>query len=83
MSNGPFADEKDGQGVLVLGKRSLLGQSALLLNTAWFHHSKVQKWDESAMRERGLALQRAALRLWSRPATQPDADAIFSALAGR
>ena len=83
VSNGPFADEKDGQGALVLGKRSLLGQSALLLNTAWFHHSKVQQWDERAMRERGLALLRAALLLWARPAAQPDADVIFSALAGR
>lgn len=83
VSNGPFADSPDGQGNMVLGKRSLLGQSVLLLNTAWFHHSDLQQWDEAAMRTRGLALQRAALLLWARPAKQPVADAMLAALAGR
>ena len=83
VSNGPFADGEDGQGGVVLGKRSLLGQSALLLNTTWFHRSDMQQWDEAAMRARGQALQRAALLLWARPATQPAADAVFTALAGR
>lgn len=44
---------------------------------------KTGKWDEAAMRARGQALQRAALLLWARPATQPAADAVFTALAGR
>lgn len=83
VSNGPFADEQGGQGVAVLGKRSLLGQSALLLNTAWFHRSDVQHWDEAAMCVRAQAMQRAALLVWARPATQPAADAVFAALAGR
>jgi len=86
VSNGPFADGndgKDGQGSAVLGKRSLLGQSALLLNTAWFHCSDLQQWDEAAMRARGQALRRAALLLWARPAKPPEADAMFAALAGR
>ena len=83
MSNGPFADSVDVQGRQVLGKRSLLGQSALLLNTAWFHRSDIQQWDEAAMRTRGQALRRAALLLWSRPAQIPEADAVFDVLAGR
>ncbi len=83
VSNGPFADSSDGQGSTVPGKRSLLGQSALLLNTAWFHRSDLQQWDEAAMRTRGLALQRAALLLWARPAKSPAADTMFAALAGR
>ena len=83
VSNGPFADSHDGQGNMVLGKRSLLGQSALLMNAAWFHRSDLQQWDEAAMRTRGQALQRAALLLWARPAKQPTADAMFAALAKR
>lgn len=83
VSNGPFADRHDGPAHMVWGKRSLLGQSALLLNTAWFHRSDLQQWDDATMRTRGLALQRAALLLWARPAQQPATDAMFAALAGR
>ena len=83
VSNGPFADNTDGLGTVVLGKRSLLGQSALLLNTAWFHRSDLKQWNEAAIHERGKALQRAAILLWARPATQPPADKVFAALAGR
>lgn len=83
VSNGPFADQVDAHGAVTLGKRSLLGQSALLLNAAWFHRTDVQQWDEAAMRKRGLALQRTALLLWSRPAQKPGPDEVFRALAGR
>lgn len=83
VSNGPFSDTIDAQGATVLGKRSLLGQSALLLNTAWFHRADVGHWDEAAIRQRAQALLRAALMVWGRPARPAAPDAVFQALAGR
>ncbi len=66
VSNGPFADAVDYTGANVPGKRSRLGQSALLMNT-WFQQSGLPEWNESAIAARAEALGRAAMLVWPRP----------------
>ena len=66
VSNGPFPDSADEAGARVVGKRSRLGQSALLMNT-WFQQSGLSQWDEDAISTRAQALAKAALLVWPRP----------------
>lgn len=66
ISNGPFTDTIGVDGELVLGKRSRLGQSALLLNT-YFHQSALASWDDVAIENRAKALLKAALLVWPKP----------------
>lgn len=66
VSNGPFRDSVDEAGERVLGKRSRLGQSALLMNT-WFQQATLPEWDEAAISARAHALGKAALLVWPRP----------------
>ncbi|MCC4262648.1 DUF1524 domain-containing protein [Pseudomonas aestusnigri] len=66
MSNGPFADTVGVEGEQVLGKRSRLGQSALLLNT-YFHQAELATWDDLAIESRAKALLKAALLVWQKP----------------
>ena len=66
VSNGPFPDSADEASARVLGKRSRLGQSALLMNT-WFQQSGLSQWDEDAISTRAQALAKAALLVWPRP----------------
>lgn len=82
VSNGPFADTQGEAEALVLGKRSKLGQSALLINT-YFHQSGITVWDEAAIERRSNYLFEAARLVWSRPlnvVAQP--DQVASALSG-
>ncbi|MGO4505262.1 DUF262 domain-containing protein [Dyella sp. 2YAF14] len=82
VSNGPFSDSEDEKGAHIQGKRSRLGQSALLLNT-YFQHSGISTWDESAIARRSQSLFKAALLNWPRPADSPAAPtAVASALSG-
>ncbi len=82
VSNGPFGDSGDDSGERVLGKRSRLGQSALLMNT-YFQQGNLLVWDEAAIAARSSALLKAALLVWPRPAVgKPDPVAVASALSG-
>ncbi|MCP1621503.1 DUF262 domain-containing protein [Pseudomonas nitroreducens] len=67
ISNGPFADTLDAEGEQILGKRSRLGQSALLLNT-YFHQIAFSTWNDVAIENRAKALLKAALLVWPKPA---------------
>lgn len=82
VSNGPFLDTTDDKGNSVLGKRSKLGQSALLINT-YFHQSSLNTWDESSIRQRGEYLVKAAIMVWSRPSAELHPIQISNALAGQ
>ncbi len=66
ISNGPFADTIGVEGEQVPGKRSRLGQSALLLNT-YFHQAALAAWDDLAIENRAKALLKAALLVWPKP----------------
>jgi len=66
VSNGSFEDSIDEDGNQILGKRSKLGQSALLMNT-YFHQTGISTWDEAAVAARARALCRAAILVWPRP----------------
>lgn len=88
ISNGPFADGYDDKGVLVPGKRSRLGQSALLMNT-YFQQATLTSWSDLTIADRAQMLCKAALLVWPRPA---DGDVspvdispveVATALAGR
>ena len=78
ISNGPFADALGVEGEHVLGKRSRLGQSALLLNT-YFHQSALESWDDAAMKNRAKALFKAALLVWPKPADSTAAPVAVAA----
>jgi hypothetical protein len=67
VSNGPFPDPEVPVEGEKLGKRSRLGQSALLLNT-YFQRAELSVWNEGAMKTRAMALFDAALLVWKRPA---------------
>ncbi|HBO1216228.1 TPA: DUF262 domain-containing protein [Pseudomonas aeruginosa] len=67
ISNGPFADTLDDEGEQILGKRSRLGQSALLLNS-YFHQIAFSTWNDVAIENRSKALLKAALLVWPKPA---------------
>ena len=82
VSNGSFADSRDEEGNQVLGKRSRLGQSALLMNT-YFHQTGLSTWDDAAVAARAKELCRAAILVWPRPFNGEAAPAkVASALAG-
>lgn len=82
VSNGPFADSEDATGGRMLGKRSRLGQSALLMNT-YFHHAGISKWEEAEIAVRSQTLYKAALLVWPRPAdVAVTPTVVASALAG-
>lgn len=82
VSNGPFVDSEDAAGGRMLGKRSRLGQSALLMNT-YFHHAGISEWEEAAIAVRSQTLCKAALLVWPRPANVAVAPTVVaSALAG-
>ncbi|MFV3413006.1 DUF262 domain-containing protein [Pseudomonas sp. NY15436] len=67
ISNGPFVDTLGAEGEQILGKRSRLGQSALLLNT-YFHQSALSAWNDLAIENRAKTLLKAALLVWPKPA---------------
>ncbi len=82
ISNGPFADGES-QGAAVPGKRSRLGQSALLMNT-YFQQAALINWNDEAIATRAEALLKAALLVWPRPADgNVSPVAVASALSGR
>lgn len=82
VSNGPFPDSMDEAGNQVLGKRSKLGQSALLMNT-YFQQTGLSIWDEAGVAGRAKALCKAALLVWPRPADATAAPAaVANALSG-
>ena len=66
ISNGPFTDTHNVDCEPVLGKRSRLGQSALLLNT-YFHQAALVAWDDDAVARRSESLLKAALLVWPKP----------------
>ncbi|MEY2150357.1 DUF262 domain-containing protein [Rhodanobacter sp. 115] len=68
VSNGPFNDWQDPSGQAVEGKRSKLGQSALLMNT-YFGQKGLDNWGEETIAARADALYDAATLVWSRPAS--------------
>ncbi|MBA2078244.1 DUF262 domain-containing HNH endonuclease family protein [Rhodanobacter sp. PCA2] len=68
VSNGPFNDRQSPAGEVVHGKRSKLGQSALLMNT-FFNQQGLDEWNEDAIAARANALYNAALLVWARPAS--------------
>lgn len=68
VSNGPFNNQPGALGQAVEGKRSKLGQSALLMNT-YFNQKGLGTWDEGAISARACALYGAAELVWSRPAS--------------
>lgn len=83
VSNGPFADVTGSDGVVVHGKRSQLGKSALLMNT-WFQQSNLSVWNEAEISRRAASLAGAALLVWPRPcdaSARPEQVAV--ALSGR
>src|SRR3546814_18855804 len=71
ISNGPFTDTIGVDGELVLGKRSRLGQRALLLNT-YFHQSALQSWDDVAIENRAKAMLKTPFIVWTKPDHQTD-----------
>ncbi len=82
VSNGPFADAYDSDGALTPGKRSRLGQSALLMNT-YFQQTGLGNWSEVAIAKRAEALSKAAMLVWARPASFPAAPKdVSAALSG-
>ncbi|TAN08279.1 MAG: DUF262 domain-containing protein [Rhodanobacteraceae bacterium] len=82
VSNGPFNDRPTESGRVIQGKRSKLGQSALLMNT-YFNQQGLDKWDEAAIAARADALFDAALLVWARPVLATVAPtAVAAALAG-
>lgn len=82
VSNGPFADSEDTASKRILGKRSRLGQSALLMNT-YFQQTGLSAWEEEAIVSRSKALFKAALLVWPRPVGLTAAPAaVASALSG-
>lgn len=82
ISNGPFADTVGEEGELILGKRSRLVQSALLLNT-YFHQSALLTWDDLAIENRAKALLKAALIVWPKPAGSSSTPvAVAAAICG-
>lgn len=82
ISNGPFADTQCVGSEQVLGKRSRLGQSALLLNT-YFQQTALAAWDDDAIANRSKALLKAALLVWPKPVGGSVAPvAVASAISG-
>ncbi len=82
VSNGPFLDRLSAAGQKVDGKRSKLGQSALLMNT-YFNRQGLDAWDEAAIRTRASALYDAAALVWARPvATAVTPDGVAAKLSG-
>jgi hypothetical protein len=82
ISNGPFADTQVVGSEQVLGKRSRLGQSALLLNT-YFQQTALVAWDDDAIANRSEALLKAALLVWPKPVAGSVAPvAVASAISG-
>lgn len=82
ISNGPFADTQGVGSEQVLGKRSRLGQSALLLNT-YFQQTALAAWDDDAIANRSKALLKAALLVWPKPVGGSVAPvAVASAISG-
>ncbi|RON55944.1 DUF262 domain-containing protein [Pseudomonas frederiksbergensis] len=82
ISNGPFADTQGVGSEQVLGKRSRLGQSALLLNT-YFQQTALGVWDDDAIANRSKALLKAALLVWPKPVGGSAAPvAVASAISG-
>lgn len=82
VSNGPFNDRLTESGRVVQGKRSKLGQSALLMNT-YFNQQGLDKWDEDAIALRAKALFEAAVLVWARPpSTIGTPDAVSRQLSG-
>lgn len=82
VSAGPFADSEGVGGARTLGKRSRLGQSALLMNT-YFQRPDLRKWEEAEISVRSLSLCKAALLIWARPAeANASPIAVASALSG-
>ncbi|MBJ2229397.1 DUF262 domain-containing protein [Pseudomonas simiae] len=81
VSNGPFV-EVDGGTPKLQGKRSQLGQSALLINT-YFQQPACVVWDETAIARRSRAMLKAAELVWPRPVeVEATPDKVASALAG-
>lgn len=82
VSNGPFLDRVNAAGQKVDGKRSKLGQSALLMNT-YFNRQGLDAWDEAAIRARANALFDAAALVWARPvAAAVTPDGVAAKLSG-
>lgn len=82
VSNGPFLDRTNESGQLVEGKRTKLGQSALLMNT-YFNQSGLDNWEEAAMSVRAKALFGAAALVWARPPSPAGTpDAVLRKLSG-
>lgn len=81
VSNGPFRDLNEPDRALVLGKKTKLGQSALLINT-YFQRDAVTAWDEQAIATRSDALFRAACLVWPHAAEQASPRRISDAMAG-
>lgn len=82
ISNGPFADGANEGGSALLGKRSRLGQSALLMNT-YFQQAGLTDWNDDTIATRAQALLKAALMVWQKPADVVSPVAVASALSGR
>jgi hypothetical protein len=81
VSNGPYVERDDGISKLP-GKRSQLGQSALLINT-YFQQPTCVVWNEEAIARRSRAMLKAAELVWPRPADVAAApDKVASALSG-
>ncbi len=66
ISNGLFSDSQNEDGSILLGKRSRLGQSALLMNT-YFQQTGLIHWSDETIATRAKALLKAALIVWPRP----------------
>lgn len=81
ISNGPFSDHKNENEEVVLGKRSRLGQSALLINT-YFQQSLLKEWGTEEIQNRADALLKAALLVWSRPTSTPASVKVAAAISG-
>lgn len=82
VSNGPFLDRVNAAGQKVDGKRSKLGQSALLMNT-YFNRQGLDAWNEAAIKTRANALFDAAALVWARPvATAVTPDGVAAKLSG-
>lgn len=82
VSNGPFLDRQNASGQKVEGKRSKLGQSALLMNT-YFNRQSLDAWDERAIATRAHALFDAAVLVWGRPTSSvATPEAVLRKLSG-
>jgi hypothetical protein len=82
VSNGPFADSLDASGAAILGKKSRLGQSALLMNT-YFQQGNLLAWNEAAIAARSEALLRAAMFVWPHAANKTTSPTqVSTALSG-